>query len=101
VRVGGRAAYTRETKRTVVGPCDRAGFFTEFQYSCVAQGKPRLIERVEILEDQQRYRLTQIERRLADRAKEVASIEFGNAHAGSRQVGGGHHHRGLQRTAQA
>jgi hypothetical protein len=28
-------------------------------------------------------------------------IEFGSAHAGSREVGGGHHHRRLQCTAQA
>src|SRR6476646_2398800 len=53
-RVVGRAAYACETKRTVVGHCDRAGFFAELQESCVAQGEPRLIEGVEILEDQQR-----------------------------------------------
>jgi hypothetical protein len=99
--VRGWASHARETKGAVVGHRDRAGVFTEFQDSFAAQGEPRLIEGVEILEDQQRHRLTQIERRLADRAEEIAGIEFGNAHADAREVGGGNHHRGLQRTAQA
>ncbi len=66
-----------------------------------AQRETRLIEGVEILEDEQRHRLTKIKRRLANRAKEIAGIEFGNAHAGSREIGGGNHHGRLQRTAQA
>jgi hypothetical protein len=85
----------------VVGHFDRAGCVAELEDRCVAQREPRLIEGAEILEDQQRDRLTQIKRRLADRAKEVAGIEFGNADAGAREVGGGHDHRRLQRTAQA
>jgi len=100
-RVRGRAAHARETKLAVVGHFDRAGFFTELQDSCVAQREPRLIEGVEILKDQQRHRLTQIERRLAHRTEQIAGIKFGNAHPSSREVGGSHHHRGLQRTAQA
>jgi hypothetical protein len=99
--VRGWASHARETKGPVVGHRDRAGFFTEFQNSFVAKGEPRLIEGVEILEDQQRRWLTQIERRLADRTEEIAGIEFGNAHADAREVGGGDHHQGLQRTAQA
>jgi hypothetical protein len=99
--VGSRATNARETKLAVVGHFDRAGFVAELQDSCVTQGEPRLIEGVEILEDQQRHRLTQIERRLVHRAKEVAGIELGNAHPGSREVGGSHHHGRLQRTAQA
>jgi len=66
----------------------------------VAQRQPGLIERVEILEDQQRHRLTQVERRLAHWAEEVAGIEFGDARAGSRKVGGGHDHGWLQRAGQ-
>ena len=85
----------------VVGHFDRAGFRAELQDRCVAKRELRPVEGVEILEDQQRHRLTQIERRLAHRAHEVAGIEFGNAHPGSREVGGGHHHGRLQRTAQA
>ena len=100
-RVRGRASHARETKGAVIGHRDGAGFFTELQNSFVAKGEPRLIERVEILENQQRHGLTQIERRFADRAEEVAGIEFGNACADTREVGGGNHDRGLQRTAQA
>jgi hypothetical protein len=98
--VRGWAAHARETKGAVVGHRDRAGFLTELQDSRVAQSAPRLIEGVEILEDQQRHGLTQIERRLAGRTEEVAGIEFGNADASSRKVGGGHRYRRLQRTAQ-
>jgi len=100
-RVGGRTADARETKRAVVRHLNRAGFFTELQDGRVAQRKPRLIEGVEIREDQQHHRLTQIERRLAHRAKQVAGIEFGNADACSGEVGRRHHHRGLRRAAQA
>src|SRR5262249_54849381 len=77
--VGSRASNARETKLAVVGHFDRAGCVAELEDRCVAQPEPRLIEGAEILEDQQRDRLTQIKRRLADRAKEVAGIEFGNA----------------------
>jgi hypothetical protein len=99
--VRGRATYARESKLGVVGHRDRAGLFAEFQDGLVTQGKSRLIEGVEILEDQQRHRLPEIERRLADRTEEIAGVEFGNARANAREVGGGDDHRGLQRTAQA
>src|SRR5262249_4506874 len=100
-RVGSRAANARETKRAVVRHFDRAGFLTEFQDSSVAKGEPRPIEGVEILEDQQRHRLSEIERRLANRAEEIAGIELGNADAGSREVGCSHSPRSLRRSAQA
>ena len=52
-RVGGWASDARETKRAVVRHLDRAGFFAELQDCFVAQGEPRLIERVKIFKDQQ------------------------------------------------
>ena len=99
-RVWGRASHPRESKLAVVRHFDRAGFRPEFQNSLVAQREPRLIERVEVLEDQHRHRLPQVERRFAHRAQEVAGIIFGNARADSREVVGGHDHGWLQSAGQ-
>ena len=99
-RVWGRASHPGESKLAVVRHFDRAGFRPEFQNSLVAQREPRLIERVEVLEDQHRHRLPQVERRFAHRAQEVAGIIFGNARADAREVGGGHDHGWLQRAGQ-
>ena len=73
-----------------------SGLFAEFEDRRIAQSEPCLIKDVEVIKDQQRNRLTQIERRLAERAEQVAGIEFGNACADSREVVGGHNHRRLQ-----
>ena len=100
-RVRGRAGHARETIGAVVRRPDGAGFLAELHESSIAQREPRLIEGVELLEDQQRHRLAEIERRLADRAEQVAGIEFGNACADAREIGGGNDDRGLQRAAQA
>ena len=67
----------------------------------VAQCEPRLIKGIELLEDQQRHRLAEIERRPADRAEQVAGIEFRNPRADAPEIGGGDHRRGLQRAGQA
>src|SRR5205807_9818376 len=61
----------------------------------------RLIEGVELLEDQQSNRLAEIERRRADWAEQIAGIEFGNPCANAREIGGGNDNRGLQRATQA
>jgi hypothetical protein len=66
----------------------------------VAECEPRLIERVEVLEDQHRHRLAQVEGRFAHRAQEVAGVIFGNARADSREVVGGHDHGWLERAGQ-
>ena len=73
----------------------------EFHERAVAELEPRLIERVERLEDQERHWLAHIERRLAHRTEQVAGIEFGRAGSDFREVRRGHHHRRLQRAAQA
>jgi hypothetical protein len=92
-RVRGRAAHARETKRAVVGHRDGAGFLAEFEEGSIAQREPRLIESVEILEDQQRDGLAEIERGRPDRAEQVAGIELGNPSADSREIGRSNHHR--------
>src|ERR1700730_5482479 len=73
-----------------------AGFLAQLHESSIAQREPRLIEGVELLEDQQSHRLAEIQRRLADWAEQVAGIEFGNAGADLGEIGRGHHHRGLK-----
>ncbi len=99
-RVGCRAGHAREAIRAVVRHRDGAGFLAELHERPVAQREPRLIEGVERLEDQQRHRLAEIERRLADRAEQIAGIELGNAGADLREIGRRHHHRRLERAAQ-
>ena len=95
-RLGSRAADASEAKGAVVGRLDGARFLPELRECRVAEHQTRLIEGVEVLEDQQRHRLTEIERRLADRAEQIAGIVFGDSYAGSSEVGGGYHHRRLQ-----
>jgi hypothetical protein len=72
---------------------DGAGFLAEFYKCAVAQREARPVERIELLEDQQRHRLSHIERRLADRAEQIAGIEFGNAGADLGEVFRRHHDR--------
>ena len=97
-RLGRRAADAGEAKSAVVGRLDRAGFVTELRERRIAEHEARLIESVEVLEDQQRHGLTEIERRPADRAEQIAGIIFGDPYAGSSEIGGGYHHRRLQRS---
>ncbi len=99
-RVRGRAGHTGETKCAVVGYHDGPSFLAELDESSIAQRWPRLIEGIELLEDQQSHRLTHIQRRLADRAEQVAGVEFRNAGADFVEIGGAHHHRGLERAGQ-
>ena len=99
-RVRGRAGHARETISAVVRRPDRAGFLAELHESSIAQRKTRLIEGVELLEDQQSHRLAEIQRRRADWAEQIAGIEFGNPCANAREIGGGNDNRGLQRAAQ-
>jgi hypothetical protein len=75
-----------------VGAHDRAGFLAEPNESSIAKSQPRLIEGVEFFKDQECDRLAEIERRLADRAKQIAGIEFGNAGADLREVFRRRHH---------
>ena len=77
----GRTGDAREPERAVIRHRDSAGFFTEPHECPVAQCEPRPVECIEGLEDQQRHRLTHIERRPADRTEQIARIEFGNAGA--------------------
>src|SRR5258707_562223 len=100
-RVRGRAGHTGETKCAVVRPYDRAGFLAELDESCIAKGKPCLIQGIEFFKDQECDRLAEIQRRLADRAKQIAGIKFRNAAADLREVFRRHHHRWLQRAAEA
>ena len=72
-------------------PRDRAGLRAEFDERASRKCEPRLIESVELLEDQQRDRLAEIERRLADGAEQVAGVKFGNPRADLREIRCGHH----------
>jgi hypothetical protein len=95
------AGHARKAPGAVVGQHDGAGLIAEFHEAAVAQRKARLIEGVEPLEDQQSHGLAEIMRCLADRAEQVAGIEFGNAGTDLREIGRGHHRRGFERPAQA
>src|SRR5262249_10528082 len=85
-RVGGRPSNPRETKGGVGRPRVGAGLLTVFDHSRVAQREPRLIEGIEILEDQQRDWLTEIERRLSQRTEQIASEKFRNPRADARHI---------------
>ena len=100
-RVGRRAGHAREAVRAVVRLHDGTGLLAELHEGAVAQREPRLIERVEGLQDQQRHRLAHVERRLADRAEQVAGVELRHADAGLVEIVGGHHHGGLHRAGEA
>jgi len=54
-----------------------------------------------MLEDQERHRLAHINGRLAERAEQIARIEFGNTGTDFRQLFRGHHHRRLCRPVEA
>ena len=100
-RVRCRAGDTRETIGAIGGHRDRTGLLAEFQERPVTQREPRLIEGVELFEDQQSNRLAEIQWRPADRAEQVAGVELGNAGADALEIGRSHHHRRLQRATQA
>jgi hypothetical protein len=68
-RLRGWAGYTRETKRAIVWHLDWTGVLAELCERCVAKRAARLIESVEVVENQQRDRLAEIERGLACRAE--------------------------------
>jgi len=100
-RIAGGAGHSCETKLTVVRHLDGSRLLAELHERAVTQRKPRLIECVEGFEDQQRDRLAHIDRRLAQRAEQVAGVEFRNARARLGELVGGHDHRGFQSGAQA
>jgi len=89
-----------KTKRGVGRPRDRTGLLAVSHHVAIAQREPRLIEAVEILEDQDRDRLAEIERRSADGAEEVACVKFGNARSDARQILGSNDHGRFQGAAQ-
>ena len=99
-RLRRRASQAGETKRPVVGHLHRAGFLPELGERLVAQRQARLIEGIEVLEDQKRDRLAEIERGLADRAQEVARIERGNAGSHPHEIVCSHDRSWLQRSAE-
>ena len=99
-RVRRRSRDAGETIGAVIRRLNRAGFLAELHESAVAQRQARLIEGVELIEDQQRDRLTEIQRGLAGRTHQVAGIEFGNARADPRKIGGGHYDRRFALAAQ-
>ena len=100
-RVRGRAGNPGETKCAVVRRRDGTGFLAELQDVSVAQREPRLIESIELLEDQQRHGLAEIQRCFADRTEQIALVERGHADAGARQIGSRDHLRRLKIAAQA
>ena len=100
--IRGRAAHARKAKGDVRRACDRAGLLAVLGGRRVAQREPRLIEGIEVLEDQEGERLAEIKRRLADRAEQVAlGIVLGRPRADARKILSGHHDRWLQRAGQA
>ena len=89
-----------KTKRGVGRPRDRTGLLAVSHHVAIAQREPRLIEAVKILEDQDRDRLAEIERRSADGAEEVACVKFGNARSDARQILGSNDHGRFQGAGQ-
>ena len=70
-----RSGDPGEAKRGVVGLRQRSGLGAEFQEIAVPEDHPRAIVGVEAVEQEQRHRLAEIERRLPDRAEQVAGVE--------------------------
>src|SRR6266851_1668643 len=62
-RVRRRAGHPRKAEGAVVGQPDRTRFLPELDERSIAQREPSPIEGVELLEDQQRHRLAEINRR--------------------------------------
>ena len=100
-RIRSRPGYSGETKGCIGRPRQRAGLLAVFHDSRAAQREPRLIEGVEILEDQKCDRLAKIKRRFAQRTEQVAGVEFGNPRADARQIFSGDEHGRFQRAGQA
>ena len=98
--IGCRAGDAGEAIGTVVGHRYRSGFRAELQDILAAQLQLRPVESVEGFEDQQRYRLAEIERRLADRAEQIALVKLGNACPDTREILRSHDDRGLCGVAQ-
>ena len=98
-RVRRCTGHARKTIGAIGRHGDGAGFLAEPHERSIAQCETRLIEGVERLKDQQPDRLPQIERRLADRAEQIAGVEFGNAGADPVEIGGSHYDRRLHRAA--
>ena len=73
------ARNAREAPCAIVGQRHRAGLVREPQQVAIAKRQPRLVESVEGLKEQQRHRLAQVVRRLANRAEQIAGVELGNA----------------------
>ena len=95
-----RASHPRKPICTVIRNANRPGLFAEPNERSVAQRESRAIENVELLKQQKRDRLAEIERSPADPAEEIAGIEFGNAGTDSREVVRGHDHGWFQRARQ-
>src|SRR5262249_37559686 len=95
-----RTGNAREAPGTVVRHRHRSGLPAELHESRVAKGKSRAIEGIEVLEEKDGHRLTEIDGRLADRAEQIAGVEFGNAGSHSREIVGGNDHRWLCQGAQ-
>jgi hypothetical protein len=77
------------------------GLLAVFGTARLAQGEPRLIEGVELFEDQHRQRLAQIQRRFSHRAEEIALVKFGHADTGVGEIRGGDHARWRESTLQS
>src|SRR5690349_15950580 len=75
--VRGRTGHAGKAKSSVGRPREGTGLLAVFHDTRVAQCEPRLIEGIEILEDQKCDRLAEIARRLAQRAEQVACVKFG------------------------
>ena len=93
--------HAGEAEGPVIGDDDRPGLLAELDERAVAQRETRLVEGVELFEDQKRDRLTEIERRFADRTEQVAGIEFRHLRADPVEISGRHHHGRLERAAEA
>ena len=99
-RLGSRAADTGEAIGPVVGLLHRASFLAELGERPVAQCQARLVEGVEVLENQKRNRLPKIERGLAGGAEEVAGIKLGNPDWHPHEIVGRHDRGWLRRSVE-
>lgn len=99
--VGRGACNAGEAVGAVIGRNHGAGFFAGFHEGAVTQHEPRLVEGVKFFEDQQRDRLAQIERRLAERAEQITGIELRHLGADAVEIARRDYDGRLERSRQA
>jgi hypothetical protein len=87
--------------RTVGRNRNRTCFLAVCHTARLAQCQARLIESIELFEDQHGQRLAEIERRVPDRTEQIAFVERRDTNAGVRDVRSRYHARRFERAVQS